>query len=166
MNRHFCLKGYFTSAASYAIRIKAEPTEHSCKQDHFSRSTLTSNMDATNDASSYVKMISDAHSSNNSPVVYTCTQQPTSFHCVKGYRQLAYDSMAAYESVPPQAYSTIKQEPVDYAACENPYDQGILSFYLGSFFYLKTNFAVKIYRRFTFSGAAREISPLRFCQLR
>ena len=126
MNKHFCLKGYFTSVASYAIRIKAEPAEKPCSQDHSSRSTLTSNMDTSNDASSYVKMITDAqHSSNNSPVVFTCAQQPSSFHCVKGYRQFAYDSMAAYEPVLPQPYTNIKQEPVDYSACENPYDQGI-----------------------------------------
>lgn len=125
-------------------------------------------MDGTNDASSYVKMISDAHSSNNSPVVYTCTQQPASFHCVKGYRQLAFDTMAAYESVQPQAYPNIKQEPVDYAACDNPYDQGILpqlSFLSDSFFRVWEKSCFRNLSAILISGAAKnEWSSLRFCQ--
>lgn len=72
-----------------------------------------------------MRMISESHASNSSPLVYTCSAQPSGFHCMKGYRQLAYDS-SPYDSSPSPGYPSIKQEPIDYTTCENPYDQGML----------------------------------------
>lgn len=80
-------------------------------------------MENATDSSSYMKMMSEAHAPANSPLVYTCSSQPSTFHCMKAYRQL-YDGMAAYDSQP-TAYPSVKQEPIDYSqACENPYEQG------------------------------------------
>lgn len=84
-------------------------------------------MDKGSDSSSYMRMISESHASSSSPLGYTCSTQPSSFHCMKGYRQLAaaYDS-TPYETSPPANYASIKQEPIDYTTCENPYEQGML----------------------------------------
>lgn len=82
-------------------------------------------MDKTSDNSSYMRMMSESHASSSSPLVYTCSAQPSSFHCMKGYRQLAYDSTAFDSSTAP-SYPSIKQEPIDYTTCENPYEQGTL----------------------------------------
>ena len=84
-------------------------------------------MDKANDNSSYMRMISESHASSSSPLVYTCSAQPSSFHCMKGYRQLAaaYDS-TPFDSSPSPSYPSIKQEPIDYTTCENPYEQGML----------------------------------------
>ena len=68
-------------------------------------------------------MTAETHASNSSPLVYTCPTQPSTFHCMKGYRQLAYDS-TPYDSSPTTNYTAIKQEPLDYTTCENPYEQG------------------------------------------
>lgn len=77
------------------------------------------------ESSSYMKMMSEVHAPTNSPLVYTCGTQPSSFHCMKAYRQL-YDGMTSYEAQPP-AYPSVKQEPIDYSpACDNPYEQGII----------------------------------------
>jgi hypothetical protein len=77
------------------------------------------------ESSSYMKMMSEVHAPTNSPLVYTCGTQPSSFHCMKAYRQL-YDGMASYDAQPP-TYPGVKQEPIDYSpACENPYEQGII----------------------------------------
>lgn len=81
-------------------------------------------MDKTSDNSSYMRMISESHASSSSPLVYTCSAQPSSFHCMKGYRQLAYDS-TPFDSSPAPSYPSIKQEPIDYTTCENPYEQGM-----------------------------------------
>lgn len=109
----------------YATHIKAEPRERACQQsEQHRRGTLkhTNKMDKTTDNSSYMRMISESHASNSSPLVYTCSAQPSGFHCMKGYRQLAYDS-SPYDSSPSPGYPSIKQEPIDYTTCENPYDQ-------------------------------------------
>lgn len=84
-------------------------------------------MEKGSDSSSYMRMISESHASSSSPLGYTCSTQPSSFHCMKGYRQLAaaYDS-TPYETSPPANYASIKQEPIDYTTCENPYEQGML----------------------------------------
>ncbi len=84
-------------------------------------------MDKSSDNSSYMRMISESHASSSSPLVYTCSAQPSSFHCMKGYRQLAaaYDS-TAFDASPAPTYPSIKQEPIDYTTCENPYEQGKL----------------------------------------
>lgn len=84
-------------------------------------------MDKTSDNSSYMRMMSESHASSSSPLVYTCSAQPSSFHCMKGYRQLAaaYDS-TPFDSSPAPSYPSIKQEPIDYTTCENPYEQGML----------------------------------------
>lgn len=114
------------SEGSYAIQIKSEPRERACQESEQHRRTTFEKqvkMDKTSDSSSYMRLISENHASSSSPLVYTCSTQPSSFHCMKGYRQLA----AAYESSPfessPTSYPTIKQEPIDYTTCENPYEQ-------------------------------------------
>lgn len=112
---------------SYAIQIKPEPRERACQDpEQHRRTTLkhSDKMDKGSDSSSYMRMISESHASSSSPLGYTCSTQPSSFHCMKGYRQLAaaYDS-TPYETSPPANYASIKQEPIDYTTCENPYEQ-------------------------------------------
>ena len=72
-------------------------------------------------------MISETHASSTSPMVYTCgVAQPATFHCMKGYRQLGYDNIpASFDSTAQSSYPSIKEEPLDYTACKNPYEQGI-----------------------------------------
>ena len=121
-------------------------------------------MDKANDNSSYMRMISESHASSSSPLVYTCSAQPSSFHCMKGYRQLAaaYDS-TPFDSSPSPSYPSIKQEPIDYTTCENPYEQGMLHliselFFLASAVFLFfTNFHVLLLPR------QIENQPLYFC---
>ena len=82
-------------------------------------------MDSSSDNSSYMRMISESHVSSTPPLVYTCSPQSQTFHCMKGYRQLT-----AYDGVPfdsaTASYPTIKQEPIDYTTCDNPYEQGLI----------------------------------------
>lgn len=85
-------------------------------------------MDKGADSSTYMRMMSESHASSSSPLVYTCPTQSSTFHCMKGYRQIAaaYDT-TPFESTPSTNYASIKQEPIDYTTCENPYEQGKLS---------------------------------------
>lgn len=136
LNRHFGVKSLFCCwfLASYVTHIKTEPREVVCDQNQsstilpglssISRTHSTYKMENATDSSSYMKMMSETHAPANSPLVYSCGTQPSSFHCVKAYRQL-YDGMAAYEAQP-SPYPGVKQEPIDYspATCENPYEQG------------------------------------------
>lgn len=84
-------------------------------------------MDKATDNSTYMRMMTaETHASSSSPLVYTCPTQPSTFHCMKGYRQItaAFDN-TPYESSPSSNYTTIKQEPLDYGTtCDNPYEQG------------------------------------------
>lgn len=114
---------------SYAIQIKPEPRQRACQgAEHHRPTTLkqTNKMDKATDNSTYMRMMSaETHASSSSPLVYTCPTQPSTFHCMKGYRQItaAFDN-TPYESSPSSNYTTIKQEPLDYGTtCDNPYEQ-------------------------------------------
>lgn len=116
---------YFSG--SYAIQIKAEPRQRACQDtDQYRRTTLkqANKMDKGADSSTYMRMMSESHASSSSPLVYTCPTQSSTFHCMKGYRQIAaaYDT-TPFESTPSTNYASIKQEPIDYTTCENPYEQ-------------------------------------------
>ncbi|EDO37549.1 predicted protein [Nematostella vectensis] len=108
---------------NYVTHVKAEPKEQPCEPVNTQETvrTLNSSGKMENDSSPYMKMMGDA--ANTSPLVYSCGTQPSSFHCMKSYRQLAYDNLAAFEGAP-QTYAPVKQEPIDYStASDNPYEQ-------------------------------------------
>nr|AOP31982.1 nerve growth factor receptor-like protein [Nematostella vectensis] len=118
---------------NYVTHVKAEPKEQPCEPVNTQETvrTLNSSGKMENDSSPYMKMMGDA--ANTSPLVYSCGTQPSSFHCMKSYRQLAYDNLAAFEGAP-QTYAPVKQEPIDYStASDNPYEQERLQGYASAY---------------------------------